>query len=151
MNPEFEEIVVQYGSCTVIPSKVKSFSLLPGQQFHDLVAKARLIIAHCGEGTIDLLAQIKKPFILVPRQYDIREHVDDRQKDLGDALKEKGINVASSIEDLEVFLNNPLFTSIEVSPAIYYANASAMLERLFAVENEQNASNTNIDFVPSYV
>ena len=77
LNPQQEEVVVQYGSCTIIPSQVKSFQVVPGLQFQELVKKARLIIAHCGEGTIDLLSKINKPFLLVPRSVELNEHVDD--------------------------------------------------------------------------
>ncbi|MGF1489341.1 MAG: glycosyltransferase [Prochloraceae cyanobacterium] len=99
LNPQQEEVVVQYGSCTIIPSQVKSFQVVPGVQFQELVKKARLIIAHCGEGTIDLLSKINKPFLLVPRSVALNEHVDDHQIELANALQDQGINIAHSISD----------------------------------------------------
>jgi len=131
LNPEREEIVVQYGSCTVLPSGVKGFSVVPGSQFQELVKKARLIIAHCGEGTIDLLSQINKPFILVPRSEQLGEHVDDHQQELAEALQEKGVNVANCSQDLENFLVEPQLTPISAGPSAYYAKACSMLEELF--------------------
>lgn len=153
LNPKKEEIVVQYGSCTILPSGVRGFSIIPSHQFQELVKKARLIIAHCGEGTIDLLSKINKPFILVPRSERLGEHVDNHQQELAEALKEKGINVAASIEDLEVFLSNPFLIPIEFSPAAYYAEASKMLELLFSLESSATNSNnlTNINLVANYV
>ena len=130
LNPQQEEVVVQYGSCTIIPSQVKSFQVVPGLQFQELVKKARLIIAHCGEGTIDLLSKINKPFLLVPRSVELNEHVDDHQIELANALQEQGINVANSIADLEQFLLQPVLTPIAASPLDYYKQASLMLNEL---------------------
>lgn len=135
LNPKIEEVVVQYGSCTIIPSQVKSFCILPGQEFLKLIAKARLIIAHCGEGTIDLLSKVNQPFILVPRLSKFGEHIDDHQEELANVLKVKGINVASSIEDLENFILSPVLKSIQISPAVYYARASIMLEQFLKAES----------------
>ena len=66
IDPQQEEVVVQYGSCTIVPEGVKNHTVLPETDFLGLVEEARIIIAHCGEGTIDLLDSLKKPFILVP-------------------------------------------------------------------------------------
>ena len=145
LNPEKEQIIVQYGSCTILPSGVKGFSVVPGSQFQELVKKARLIIAHCGEGTIDLLAQVNKPFILVPRSEDLGEHVDDHQQELAEALKDKGINVARCSQDLEDFLAAPQLTPISAGPTAYYARACSMLEQLF-----NSNENTTTTLIPAY-
>ena len=58
-----EEIIIQYGSCTIVPKGVQNYSVLKETDFSNLVEQARIIIAHCGEGTIDLLASLNKPFI----------------------------------------------------------------------------------------
>ena len=63
ISPE-EKVIVQYGSCTHLPKNVEAYPILQPTEFQDLAQKARLIIAHCGEGTIDLLATLKVPFIL---------------------------------------------------------------------------------------
>ena len=144
LNPEQEEIVVQYGSCTVLPSEVRGFRIVPGNQFQELVKKARLIIAHCGEGTIDLLSEVNKPFILVPRSERLGEHVDDHQQELAEALKEKGINVANCSQDLENFLASPQLTPISAGPTAYYARACSMLEQLF------NSNEDKTTLIPTY-
>lgn len=104
LNPEQEEIIVQYGTCTILPTGVKVYQLLPEAEFARLLKKARLIIAHCGEGTVDLLTELEKPFILAPRQHRFGEHVDDHQVELADALKPLGFAVAYSPGDLARFL-----------------------------------------------
>ncbi len=146
LNPQNEEIVVQYGSCTVLPSQVKGFHIIPGNQFLELVQKARLIIAHCGEGTIDLLSQMNKPFLLVPRCKDLGEHVDNHQLELAQALQTQGINVAHCPQDLEDFLADPQFTPIVAGPTDYYATACSMLEELF--NSDDNATIPTL--IPAY-
>lgn len=102
-----EEVVLQYGSCTVLPAGVKAYSLLTEVQFHELVQQARLVISHCGEGTLLLLDANSKPYILVPRKRCLKEHVDDHQIELAIALAETGIPIAWSPGDLVRFLALP--------------------------------------------
>jgi UDP-N-acetylglucosamine transferase subunit ALG13 len=131
IDPEREEIVVQYGSCTILPDRVRGYSLLPGAEFKKLVKKARLIIAHCGEGSIDLLATITKPFILVPRSHSFGEHVDDHQVELAEMLSKREIPVASSFADLVNFITAPKSVRITNTPTGHYARACSLLEKQF--------------------
>ena len=130
--PNQEEIIVQYGSCTITQIEgVKTYSKLNVTDFHDLINKARIIIAHCGEGTIDLLASMDKPFILVPRSHSFAEHVDNHQIELAKQLAKQGVPVANCPEDLVRFLAKPILSKISVSPKIYYSHASLLLEQEF--------------------
>lgn len=104
-----EEVVVQYGSCTALPSQVRAYSLLAQAEFQKLVQQARLIIGHCGEGTVTLLGEINKPYILVPRSQCFKEHVDDHQVELAVALANIGVPIAWSPGDLVKFLALPHF------------------------------------------
>lgn len=131
IDPKREEIVIQYGSCQILPTGVKSYSLLPQNEFQNLLAQARIVIAHCGEGTIDLLGEIAKPFILVPRNRNFAEHIDDHQIELARQLARQGIPIANSLEELEGFLKNPVVTKVKNIPTSYYAKASLMLEAQF--------------------
>lgn len=132
LDPKQEEIIIQYGSCNILPKGANNYALLPPEEFQNLVSKARLIIAHCGEGTIDLLASTSnKPFILVPRSDRFQEHVDDHQIELANKLVQLGIPVANSVEDLASFLSNPVAVKIKKTPSSYYAQASLLLEAQF--------------------
>lgn len=102
-----EDLVVQYGSCTELPSEVRAYSLLPQEQFQELIHQARLIISHCGEGSFLLLGTTYKPYILVPRSHKFGEHVDDHQVELAVALAQKGVPVAWSPGDLAKFITLP--------------------------------------------
>ncbi|MDJ0536551.1 MAG: glycosyltransferase [Xenococcaceae cyanobacterium MO_207.B15] len=134
IQPEQEEIVIQYGSCTIVPKGVKNYSVLKQTDFLSLVEKARLIIAHCGEGTIDLLASVNKPFILVPRQVGNKEHVDDHQIELALQLEKQGIPIAYSQNDLAGFVAEPVAVKIPVTPAEYYTQLSFSLEERFETD-----------------
>jgi UDP-N-acetylglucosamine transferase subunit ALG13 len=71
-----EEVVVQYGTCTVLPAGSKVYRLMRETEFRALIQQARVVVAHCGEGTVLLLDAMETPFILVPRSQRYREHVD---------------------------------------------------------------------------
>ncbi|MGF1540121.1 MAG: glycosyltransferase [Pleurocapsa sp.] len=134
IQPEIEEIVIQYGSCTIVPDRVNGYSVLKQTEFLRLVEKARIIIAHCGEGTIDLLALINKPFILVPRTHNFQEHVDDHQLELARQLAKQGIPIANCAEDLADFVIEPRLAEFTVTPAKYYTQASLLLEEEFETD-----------------
>lgn len=152
IQPDQEEIIIQYGSCSILPQGTNNFSVLPAEEFNGLVSKARLIIAHCGEGTIDLLSTITKPFVLVPRSSKYQEHVDDHQIELADALADQGIPIANSSQDLLEFINAPKRVQINYSPTEYYAQASSLLEEKFEDEIILKKLTEELvgDFMPSF-
>lgn len=130
--PQQEEIIVQYGSCTITTIEgITTYSKLKVTDFHALVNRARIIVAHCGEGTLDLLASINKPFILVPRSHSFQEHVDNHQVELANQLAKQGVPIANSPKDLVDFLANPTLSKIPVAPTEYYERVSLMLEEEF--------------------
>lgn len=129
--PAEEEVIVQYGSCTIVPNKTKAYSLLPANEFQSLVAQARLVIAHCGEGTLDILAKTARSFILVPRSKSFDEHVDDHQIELAEVMAERGIPIAYCPGDLVRFLYATETVKVDLVPAQCYAYASHLMEKRF--------------------
>lgn len=101
------ELVVQYGSCTIVPDGVQAHSILAQGQFQSLVQQANLIVSHCGEGTLLLLDTLQKPYILVPRSKRFQEHVDDHQVELANALAQRQVPIAWSPGDLVRLLAVP--------------------------------------------
>jgi UDP-N-acetylglucosamine transferase subunit ALG13 len=89
-----DEVVVQYGSCTRLPSGVKVYQSLKSEQFAELVQQADFVVSHCGEGSFLLLEEMGKPYVLVPRSHQFKEHVDDHQVELAIALSQAGASVA---------------------------------------------------------
>jgi UDP-N-acetylglucosamine transferase subunit ALG13/anti-anti-sigma regulatory factor len=106
-----EEVVVQYGTSTFLPDGARVYRLLPEWQFRELVERARVVIAHCGEGTVMLLQSLRKPFVVVPRTKQFGEHVDDHQIEMADALERQGIPVARSAGALAQFLASPTLST----------------------------------------
>jgi UDP-N-acetylglucosamine transferase subunit ALG13 len=102
-----EDIVVQYGNCTILPTGAKVYKFLKEEHFQDIIQQARVIIAHCGEGTVLLLDAFDKPFILVPRSHTFKEHVDNHQVEMALALADVNVPIAWSPGDLVRFLANP--------------------------------------------
>jgi UDP-N-acetylglucosamine transferase subunit ALG13 len=126
-----EEIVVQYGSCTYLPAGVKIYQILPEAKFRKLMQQADLIIAHCGEGSINILEETETPFILVPRSQSFREHVDDHQVELASALFQSGVPIAWSPGDLVRFIANPQRVALANFPEAALLNLSLRLENRF--------------------
>ena len=107
-----EEVVVQYGTCTVLPAGSKVYRLMRETEFRALIQQARVVVAHCGEGTVLLLDAMETPFILVPRSQRYREHVDDHQVELAQAMASMGVPIAWGPADLVRFLAEPRKVSI---------------------------------------
>lgn len=104
------QFIVQYGNCTLLPTAdIKQFSVLSQDEFSLLLDSVDCVISHCGEGNFLLLQEKQIPYILVPRKYDLKEHIDNHQLELAEFLQSKNIPIAYTLDHLESFLNNPSF------------------------------------------
>ncbi|BAU13984.1 glucosyltransferase [Leptolyngbya sp. NIES-3755] len=99
-----EQVIVQYGTSKRLPTNVIAHKTVPLDRFSQLVQQARLVISHCGEGSLFMLEEIGTPYILVPRSVRFQEHVDDHQVELAIALSSIGIEIAWSPGDLVRFV-----------------------------------------------
>ncbi|MGH1395860.1 MAG: glycosyltransferase [Trichormus sp.] len=132
-----EEIVVQYGNSTILPAGAKVYRFLKEEKFQDLIRKARIVIAHCGEGTLLLLDSLDKPYILVARSQEFQEHVDDHQVELALALSQINVPIAWCPGDLVRFIDAPRQVSVaDVSKATAIALCNS-LERRFGQNSHQ--------------
>ncbi|MFY8150137.1 MAG: glycosyltransferase [Prochlorococcaceae cyanobacterium] len=122
-----EEVVVQYGTCTVLPAGAKVYRMVREADFRSLIEQARVVVAHCGEGTVLLLDAMDTPFILVPRSQRYREHVDDHQVELAHAMASMGVPIAWGPADLVRFCAEPRKLSIS---DLSVAAARAVCRRL---------------------
>ena len=102
-----EELIVQYGSCTIWPESEECFADIPETKLIELGDDARLIIAHCDPQMLKWLDKTTKPYILVPRAQCYKEHMDDRQIELASNLALVGVPIAWSPGDLVRFLHTP--------------------------------------------
>ncbi|GAB4245002.1 MAG: hypothetical protein Kow0049_34930 [Stanieria sp.] len=99
--PSTEEVVVKYGSCLFIAGQDDDYALLPEIKISNLISNARLIISDCGEGTLNLLAKVTKPFILILDNYN--KYID-QNRILAEQLAQKDIPTARNQKELAQFL-----------------------------------------------
>ncbi len=109
-----DEVIVQYGSCTQVPVGVSAYKMLETDEFVDIMHQARLVISHCGEGTVLTLEKFGMPYVLVPRSRKLKEHVDNHQVEMAIALAKSGAPIAWSPGDLVRFLSDPQPTSLQI-------------------------------------
>lgn len=125
-----EEIIVQYGNSTILPAGAKVYRFLKEENFQDLIRQARIVVAHCGEGTLLLLDSLDKPYILVARSQQFQEHVDDHQVELALALSQINVPIAWCPGDLVRFLEQPRQVSVsDVSNAVAIALCNSLENR----------------------
>ena len=91
--PCAEERIVQYGHSTYLPVHCQARAFLSFDETKDLMASARVVLAHAGTGTIMLALSLGKIPIAAPRLARFGEHVDDHQLELVQSLSELGLVV----------------------------------------------------------
>ena len=74
-----EEVIIQSGYSDYVPKYCKYEKMLPYQKMVELVEKARIVVTHGGPSSIMLPPQMGKMPIVVPRQKEYGEHVNDHQ------------------------------------------------------------------------
>lgn len=101
-----EKIIIQRGDTKYIPKSENCESFEFAADLKPYFKKARLVIAHAGIGTsIEVLREIKKPLILVPRQHKFNEHINDHQVGMARHFEQKwGVKAIYDIRDLNVEL-----------------------------------------------
>ena len=111
-----EEIVVQYGHSKFIPAGngIEAVELLPPEKFREAVCNARVVISHCGEGSLLLLQELGIPFVLVPRTKQRKEHVDDHQLEWAQVLARVGLPVAFDSSELLEISSKSSFRQIRI-------------------------------------
>ncbi len=98
-----EELLVQHGS-TAPRANMPNTNWVEFMPFDELVAamrSARSVICHAGVGTIVTAIRAGHVPVVIPRQPERGEHVDDHQRDIASCYAERGlIRCAFSDADL---------------------------------------------------
>ena len=95
-----EEVVIQAGFSTYEPRKAKWSKLYPYQTMVEMVEKARIVITHGGPSSFIMPLQIGKIPIVVPRNHDFDEHVNNHQIDFCRMVEQRQGNIIV-IEDVQ--------------------------------------------------
>ena len=103
-----EEVVIQTGYSTYEPEFCQWKSLFPYQEMVRYVKDARIVITHGGPSSFIMPLQMRKIPIVVPRQKQYNEHVNDHQLEFAKAVaqRQKNIIVIERINELKKAILN---------------------------------------------
>lgn len=124
-----EEVIIQTGSSKYIPKNVKYFNYLPYHEVLSYFKKAKLVIGHCGSGTIINSLAFGTPLIVVPRRAKFAEIVDDHQIELAQIFERMGIiNVVYDIEELEDKIKEIINNPNKIQNKRYFSNKERLIQ-----------------------
>ena len=85
-----EEVIIQTGFSTYEPQFCKYSKLFPYQKMIEFVRDAHIVITHGGPSSFIMPLQEGKIPIVVPRQKQFEEHVNDHQLEFVKKISESG-------------------------------------------------------------
>lgn len=95
-----EEVVIQTGYSTYEPKSASWQKLFSYNDMIDNVSNARIVITHGGPSSFIMPLQVGKVPIVVPRQKNFDEHVNDHQVDFCRKVAERQGNIIV-VEDVQ--------------------------------------------------
>lgn len=95
-----DDVIIQTGFSTYEPQYCQWSKLISYQQMVKNVADARIVITHGGPASFIMPLQIGKTPIVVPRQHQFNEHVNDHQVEFARNVS-KRMGTIISVEDIE--------------------------------------------------
>lgn len=99
-----DDVFIQTGYSTYEPEYCKSKKFLPYKEMEKMYQNSDIIITHGGPASFMKALQYKKIPIVVPRQVEFKEHVNNHQLDFCKSVFEQmgGIILVDEIEDLKM-------------------------------------------------
>ena len=95
-----EDVFIQTGFSTYIPEYCEWSQMLPSQEMESYIDKARIVITHGGPSSFVAPLRIGKIPIVVPRQREFGEHVNDHQVSFCRAVAQHQKNIIK-VEDID--------------------------------------------------
>ncbi len=89
-----DELVVQYGPAAAPTGVARAEAYMPFDAVLECLRKADTVVTHAGVGSILCARREGHTPLVVPRQHDLGEHVDEHQAELTRALEARGSVVA---------------------------------------------------------
>lgn len=103
-----EKVIIQYGYSTYNAEYCEMHKWMTFEEMHKLISNARIVITHGGPSSFIDVFRINKIPIVVPRQYNFNEHINNHQVDFVKIIADKMDNIIPiyDIDKLEhVILN----------------------------------------------
>lgn len=103
-----EKTIIQVGFSTYIPEYCQWSKLISYQQMVKNIEDARIVITHGGPASFIMPLQVGKTPIVVPRQHQFNEHVNDHQVEFArNVAKRMGTIIeVENIENLGEIITN---------------------------------------------
>lgn len=103
-----EEVFIQTGYSNYQPRNCKWSKLISYKEMQEYISNARIVITHGGPASFIAPLQVGKIPIVVPRQFEFDEHVNNHQLDFALKVKERQNNiiVVQNIDELENMIIN---------------------------------------------
>ncbi len=101
-----EDVFMQTGSSSYQPSCPYEH-FIPYHDFCEKILEARIVISHAGAGTLLMCEDLGKVPVMLARQGDLGEHVDDHQQMLARRMADQGrIILADRAEDIPELIHH---------------------------------------------
>lgn len=103
-----EEVFIQTGYSDYEPKHCKWSKLIPYKEMEQKVKEARIVITHGGPASFIAPLQIGKTPIVVPRQFEFDEHVNNHQLEFANQVEKRmgTIITINDIKELEDAIKN---------------------------------------------
>lgn len=96
-----EDVIIQTGFSTYEPKYCSWSKLIPYQQMIKNVENAHIVITHGGPASFIMPLQIGKTPIVVPRQHQFNEHVNNHQVEFARIVAER-MGTIIVVEDIDM-------------------------------------------------
>jgi UDP-N-acetylglucosamine transferase subunit ALG13 len=103
-----ERVVVQTGLGQTLPQACEHFEFKPREDVLAIQREARVIVCHAGIGSVMDALSTRRPLLVVPRLKRFREHMNDHQLDVAQAVENRGWGrMVLNMDDLPAACANP--------------------------------------------
>lgn len=82
-----DKVYAQVGHSDYVPKNFEYVRFLDKTNFEKAISEADMIVSHSGVGTIISGIKLGKPVLVVPRQEQFKEHIDDHQIEIAESFE----------------------------------------------------------------
>lgn len=122
-----EEVFAQTGASMYKPVHYRYQPFLPAEEMQEIRKKSSLIITHAGTNSIIEGIKLGIPVITVPRQKRYKEHVDDHQMEITEAMAKDGM--VTAVYDIHE-MGAAIKKTRETPPPVYYSHGNNLLHAI---------------------